>query len=113
MSLATIYLTAPDKETALSLARQLLERRAVACVNVVDNATSLFWWKGKIEQENEAVMFCKTRMRDVNRAIEIIKELHPYELPVITTTPILKSSLETIEWADSVLDAGSDAEKEA
>ena len=38
MSLASLYVTAPDKETARKIARGLLEQKLAACVNILDNA---------------------------------------------------------------------------
>ncbi len=41
--------TTGDEESAIVLARGLLERRIVACVNIVPRVRSLYRWKGTIE----------------------------------------------------------------
>jgi periplasmic divalent cation tolerance protein len=98
MSLATLYMTAPDKSTAKKIARELVEQRLVACANVLDDVTSFFWWEGKVQEEGEAVMFAKTSMRLVNEAVEKIKEMHPDDVPCACALPILKTNKDYMEF---------------
>ena len=44
------YITAPDREIARSLGRQLVEKRLAACVNVLGTIDSIYHWDGKIEE---------------------------------------------------------------
>ena len=53
--------TVPPAE-AESLARALLERRLVACVNIVPGIRSLYWWQGKLEDDGESLLVLKTRL---------------------------------------------------
>lgn len=109
MSLATLYVTTPDKATATAIARELLQRKIVACANIFDPVSSMYWWEGKIEEASETVMLCKTRMRDVPRAIKAVKELHPYDVPCVTATPILKANLDYIKWVESICAEGEES----
>lgn len=98
MSLATIYMTAPDKATAEKIGRALLEERLVACINVYDNVSSTYWWEGRLESSSEAVMFAKTMMRYVDKAVTMIRELHPDDVPCVTAIPVLKSNPDYFAW---------------
>lgn len=98
MSLATLYVTAPSKDDALRIARALLEKRLVACANILDGCTSLYWWDGQIQSDQECVMICKTRMILANKATALIEELHPYDVPCVTAMPILKANRKYAEW---------------
>jgi periplasmic divalent cation tolerance protein len=100
MSLATLYMTAPSREEAERIGRELLEHRLVACVNITENVLSLYRWEGKIQKEREAVLIAKTQMQVAHRCIARIKELHPYEVPCVTVMPILKSLPEYREWVE-------------
>jgi len=98
MSLATMYVTTPNKTDAERIARALLEKRLVACANILENATSLYWWDGQIQGDQECVMICKTQMRLVDKAAALIEELHPYDVPCVTAMPILKATRAYAEW---------------
>ncbi|GAB4326407.1 MAG: divalent-cation tolerance protein CutA [Candidatus Sumerlaeia bacterium] len=77
-----VYITNPDQETAVRVARHLLERRLIACANI-HPITSLYWWQGKIEEGGEVVLIAKTmpeRFEAVRREVEAI---HPYSVPCI------------------------------
>ena len=64
-----------------ALARTLVDERLAACVNVLAPMTSVYRWKGTVEQEAERQLVMKTtadRLPDLERRL---RELHPYELP--------------------------------
>ena len=39
-----VYMTAGDKAEARTIGRELVESRLAACVNVLENMTSLYCW---------------------------------------------------------------------
>jgi periplasmic divalent cation tolerance protein len=80
--LSVIVLTTLGESTdAVAFARVLVSDRLAACVNVLPAMTSLYWWKGSIEEDRERQLVIKTT-RDRVDAIEArFHELHPYELP--------------------------------
>ena len=98
MSLATLYVTAKDKEEAEKIGRALIEKKLVACCNIVEGITSLFPWEGEVQKETECLMLCKTQMRLIEKCGELVKELHSYEVPCITALPVLKYSREFADW---------------
>lgn len=100
MSQALIYVTAATRDEALGLARALLEARLVACANVLDGATSLYWWEGRIAEEREAVMICKTRSELVEAVIARVKALHSYSCPCVVAVPIAAGNPEFLAWID-------------
>ena len=79
---AVVVLTTLGESTdAAAFARVLVADRLAACVNVLPPMTSLYWWKGAIEEDREQQLVIKTT-RDRVSAIEArFHELHPYELP--------------------------------
>ena len=58
----------------------LVSDRLAACVNVLPPMTSLYRWKGAIEEDREQQLVIKTT-RDRVAALEAkFHELHPYEV---------------------------------
>ena len=45
--------TFSTKDEALQMAKFLLDNHLIACVQLSSPVESLYWWKGKIEQEQE------------------------------------------------------------
>lgn len=106
MSLASVYIPVPTLEKGKRIARILLEKRYLACVNIVENATSLYHWEGEIKEEPEVLLIGKTLMRTVRHIMKDIKELHPYDMPAVTAEPILKANPEYAKWVEEVIDEG-------
>jgi periplasmic divalent cation tolerance protein len=76
-----VLTTVGESTDASAFARVLVSDRLAACVNVLPAMTSLYWWKGEIEEDRERQLVIKTT-RDRVDAIEArFRELHPYELP--------------------------------
>jgi periplasmic divalent cation tolerance protein len=88
----------PDRETALRLARALVEQRLAACVNVMAGCTSIFRWEGAIDEINEVPVLIKTRAARYPEVEARIRELHPYELPEIIAVPIVHGLPDYLEW---------------
>ena len=45
-----VLITCPSKEEAEKIANHIVNEKLAACVNIVPNLTSYFWWEGKIEK---------------------------------------------------------------
>jgi periplasmic divalent cation tolerance protein len=73
---------------AQRIARALVEERLAACVNVVPGITSIYRWKGTVEQEPELMLVIKTLGERVEQLKARLVELHPYELPELVVIPI-------------------------
>ena len=79
---AAIVLTTLGAEAdAGALARTLVEERLAACVNVLPAMTSVYRWKGVVEQEREQQLVIKTAPGRVAALEARLRELHPYDLP--------------------------------
>jgi periplasmic divalent cation tolerance protein len=92
-----VMVTATEKE-APGLARVLVEERLVACVNLVPGLRSVYWWKGKIEDEPEVLCIMKTRSALFEPLRNRVRELHSYEVPEIIALPILAGNEPYLDW---------------
>jgi periplasmic divalent cation tolerance protein len=98
-----VVTTTEHKDDALKIAHRLVELRLAACVQIVGPVTSVFRWKGVVEQAQEWQCWAKTlaaRYADVETAI---REHHPYDEPEVIAVPIAAGSDSYLKWlADEV-----------
>jgi periplasmic divalent cation tolerance protein len=98
MSALLVFTNLPDRVSAESLARTLVERKVAACVNVLPACRSVYRWKGEVQQEDEHPVLIKTT-RDAYGALEeAIRQAHPYELPEIVAVPIERGLPAYLDW---------------
>jgi len=76
-----VLTTLPADADGGAFARALVDERLAACVNVLPAMTSIYRWKGQVEQDREQQVIIKTT-RDRLAALEArVRDLHMYELP--------------------------------
>ena len=90
--------TCPDQETALGLAERLVEERLAACANLIPGILSVYRWEGRIQQDAEVMLTIKTSHQTLDRLVERIQELHPYQVPEIIAIPITEGSADYLNW---------------
>jgi periplasmic divalent cation tolerance protein len=83
-----VYTTYPSLVEAEKAGRAIVERRLAACVNILPGMISHYWWEGKLERGEEAVMIIKTRASLAEAVRQAVKELHSYTTPAILVLPI-------------------------
>jgi periplasmic divalent cation tolerance protein len=100
---AVVVLTTLGESTdAAAFARVLVADRLAACVNVLPAMTSLYRWKGSIEEDREQQLVIKTTLDRVPAIEARFQELHPYELPEFVVLSVGASNA-YLEWLrDSV-----------
>lgn len=97
----------PDQETALGLARALVEKRLAACVNVLDGCTSVYRWQGAIETAREVPLLIKTRAECFASLKEEILLRHPYDLPEIIAFVVEQGHEPYLTWIGAETDISS------
>jgi periplasmic divalent cation tolerance protein len=78
---AIALVTAPDLKVARRLARVALQARRVACVNLVPNIESHYWWQGKLERSAEVLLIFKTKRAHLVSLEKLVLANHPYDTP--------------------------------
>jgi periplasmic divalent cation tolerance protein len=99
-----VILSACDsEEQATHLARNLVELRLAACVNIVSGARSIYRWKGAIEDASEWLLVIKSR-RDLFSSIRSeIAKTHSYEVPELLAMPVVEGAEGYLAWMDREL----------
>ncbi len=98
-----VFVTSSSKEEAEKIAKELVQRRLVACANIVDNIHSIFYWEGKVDEAKEALLIIKTRLDKLNEVIECVKSLHSYQVPEIIALPIIYGYGPYLKWIDETI----------
>ena len=86
----------PDRSE--SLAEEVVRRGLAACVNVIGPVRSIFIWEGKLEREEESILFFKTASERAEELEEAIRSLHPYSVPEIITLCIDRANPDYYNW---------------
>jgi len=98
-----IMVTASSREEAEKIATRLLERKLIACANILGPVSSRFWWQGKIDSAEEYMIFMKTKRELFDQVADNVKQLHSYEVPEIIALPIVEGAKPYLEWINSSL----------
>jgi periplasmic divalent cation tolerance protein len=93
-----VYITAPNRDEAMTLATALVEERLAACANITEGMTSLFWWQGQVQRETEVCLVLKTRADLLDAVKARAAELHSYTLPCVVAWPIADGNEDFLDW---------------
>jgi periplasmic divalent cation tolerance protein len=88
----------PDRDTALKIANTLIEKKLAACVNVLGECTSVYRWRGALENAAEIPLLIKTTASRYTALEAAIRRLHPYELPEIVAVPLAHGLPAYLQW---------------
>ena len=92
--------TTENEKDAGLIARKLIERRLAACVQRIGPIKSTYWWEDKVNEEEEWLLIIKTSDGMFGEMEEAIREMHPYEVPEIIVSPIIKGNKDYLNWIE-------------
>ena len=72
-----VLCTIDSADAARKLARRLVQDRLAACVNIIENVTSVYKWEGRIEEDAELLLVIKTQDSRLQELMDRISEIHP------------------------------------
>ena len=98
-----VLTTCPERAEAESLARGLVKARLAACVQILPQITSIYYWEEGIQEEPEYLLLIKT-IPDKWEELEqhILKE-HSYSVPEIVAIESSRVSAPYAAWLSSYL----------
>ena len=92
-----IMSTYPDQKSVKKTAKELVKKRLTACVNI-SKISSIYSWKGKIEDTSEFLAIFKTTQKNKNSLKKAIKKMHPYDVPEIAEIDIRTVNQPYLKW---------------
>jgi len=93
-----ILITTASPEEAELISTVLLKQRKVACVNIVPRVSSHFWWQAKLDATGESLLIVKTKASQLEALVQLVKEVHSYEVPEIIALPIVGGNQDYLDW---------------
>ncbi len=94
----TGFITCKDTAEARKIVQKLLQKKLIACGNIIPAIESHFWWEGKIDTSNEVLLLVKTVEKNVNKVIQETTKLHSYDLPAIEFIQVAKAEDKLANW---------------
>lgn len=90
--------TVPSKDEGNAIAQKIVDERLAACVSVSSAVQSFYWWEERIANDQEFVLFIKTKASLFSKLQERIKTLHSYQVPEIIALPVHMGSKDYLDW---------------
>ena len=93
-----VFVTVPGLKEGRRISKEILTSRLAACVTVVPDVRSMYWWEGKIVRASEAMLLVKTTKIQYQKLERKIMELHPYQVPEIIAIPLVEGLPQYLGW---------------
>ena len=91
-------------ELAKRIARELVEEKEAACVNILPGISSIYRWEGKICEDSECLLVIKSSRNNFDLIKARIKKLHTYTTPEIIAVPIEFGDETYLNWLRSSIE---------
>lgn len=97
-----VMVTVPDVEKGKEIARELVESKLAACVNILPPVRSVYTWEGNLKEETEVLLLIKSR-QDLfqQRLLPAILAMHPYQVPEVIALPVVMGHQAYLDWIAS------------
>jgi periplasmic divalent cation tolerance protein len=96
-----VITTCGSEEEARKLAAALIEKRMAACVNITAPVTSVYRWKGTLEEAKEWMLIIKSRRERFEELRVMLEAAHSYELPEVLAIPVVEGSPNYLAWVEA------------
>ena len=105
--LLVVVTSLPSLEVGQRLARDLVDQKLAACVQLSSGIQSIYRWEGKVCEESEVLLSAKTILNQWPTISCFIQKNHPYDLPEILAFTPEQYSEQYGEWVNSEVNSRS------
>jgi periplasmic divalent cation tolerance protein len=95
-----VFSTCGSEEEARKIACMLIEKRLAACVNITAPVTSVYRWKGAVEEAREFLLIIKSSRERFDELRIALESMHSYELPEVLALPVAEGSANYLAWLE-------------
>uniref|UniRef100_A0A8D2D3L3 Protein CutA homolog n=1 Tax=Sciurus vulgaris TaxID=55149 RepID=A0A8D2D3L3_SCIVU len=95
-----VFVNCPNEQIARDIARAILAKKLAASVNILPKTSSLFFWKGEIEEATEILLLIKTKTSKVLKLSSFIRLVHPFEIPEVFSLPMDQGDVHYLKWLE-------------
>jgi periplasmic divalent cation tolerance protein len=93
-----VLTTAPTNEEAENLAQKIVEARLAACVQILPQMMSFYFWENAVQRDAEHLLLIKTLPEKFDELEKFIQSNHSYEVPEIVALPAKNVSEGYLSW---------------
>jgi periplasmic divalent cation tolerance protein len=91
-------ISCPTVAVAKSLAEKWVAEHVVACVQIVPNSQSFYFWENEVQSSSEVLLFAKTFDSSLPILFHSLSKEHPYEVPECVVTKMTSVLPSYLEW---------------
>lgn len=99
-----VFTTVPNAAEAESLADKIVSAKHAACVQILPQMRSVYWWNGEVQKESEHLLLIKTTAEKYDELEKFISANHSYEVPEIVAVDAAKVPEGYLKWLGQSLD---------
>jgi periplasmic divalent cation tolerance protein len=86
------------------LAERIVSEKLAACVQILPEMTSFYFWQGEVRREGEHLLLIKTLEEKFDELQRFIRENHSYDVPEIVAIEAEKVSEDYLAWMKGYLE---------
>ncbi|NXA34834.1 CUTA protein, partial [Eudromia elegans] len=94
------FINCLNEQIAKDIARAIMDKKLAACVNILPKTSTLYFWKGEIEESTEILLLVKTRTSKISELSSYVRSIHPFEIPEIISLPIDQGNPFYFKWLE-------------
>ena len=98
-----VLTTCPADIVAQKIAQQLVTEKLAACVNIIPNITSVYYWQDELQCDSEVQLLIKTDEKTFAALNERINQLHPYDVVEVIALNIQQGDKHYLNWITNSL----------
>ena len=98
-----VITTSSSIEEAESLAEKLVTEKLAACVQVLPQMRSFYFWQGEVQKEGECLLLIKTLPAKYDAVEAFILANHSYSVPEIVALDAARISESYSDWMKNYL----------
>lgn len=98
-----VLTTTPNIKEAESLAEKIVEAKLAACVQVLPEMKSFYFWEGEVQNDAEHLLLIKTLEENFEKLKNFILENHSYDVPEIVALSVKDVSESYLSWMTDYL----------
>lgn len=98
-----IKTTVKNKTSRNNIINKLIKNNYVSCINIIEDIFSCYKWKDELKKEKEDILLIKTMKRNEKIVYEVIKDMHDYEIPEISSISIRNVEENYLNWTNQTV----------
>lgn len=99
----TGFITTDTIDSARKISTMLLEKKLIACANIIPGVESHYWWQGSLQRSQEYILLIKTKPDYAAKINQEVHAIHSYEVPCIAFYDIENINGDFADWMKVIL----------